>query len=220
MPKKIEIDEEKMLELYDSGLSNSAIGRYFGIGHNGISRRLEKYGLVSHNIPSEINIVDDKIECTNCGNFLDRDSYELRDDGRAWRRECKKCHNKKTVLRRHSNDERRIRARLAKYREIANKKNILFDIDYEYLVSLLNSQKGLCFYSDETLVFPNIGTKRNGRSPTIDKIIPELGYTKGNVVWCIDRCNRIKSDATLDEMKKWMPDWYERINQYASHNTL
>lgn len=38
-------------------------------------------------------------------------------------------------------------------------------------------------------------------SPTIDKLIPSLGYTKGNV-WVISRrANMIKSDATLEELE-------------------
>jgi hypothetical protein len=38
-------------------------------------------------------------------------------------------------------------------------------------------------------------------SPTLDKIVPELGYTKGNV-WVIShRANTIKSDASLEELK-------------------
>ena len=38
-------------------------------------------------------------------------------------------------------------------------------------------------------------------SPTIDKLIPSLGYTKGNV-WIVSRrANMIKSDATLEELE-------------------
>jgi len=34
---------------------------------------------------------------------------------------------------------------------------------------------------------------------------------KGNVVLCVARVNTIKSDVSLNEMKLWMPGWYERI---------
>lgn len=38
-------------------------------------------------------------------------------------------------------------------------------------------------------------------SPTIDKLIPSPGYTKGNV-WVISRrANMIKYDATLEELE-------------------
>jgi hypothetical protein len=47
------------------------------------------------------------------------------------------------------------------------------------------------------------GTRANhDYSPTLDKVIPELGYVKGNVQVISHRANRIKSDSTLDELKK------------------
>jgi hypothetical protein len=39
-------------------------------------------------------------------------------------------------------------------------------------------------------------------APTLDKIIPELGYVKGNVRVISYRANRIRNDATLDELRK------------------
>lgn len=43
--------------------------------------------------------------------------------------------------------------------------------------------------------------KRHDGSPTIDRIINDLGYVKGNVIVISWRANRIKSDATLAELK-------------------
>jgi hypothetical protein len=41
---------------------------------------------------------------------------------------------------------------------------------------------------------------QSNNSPSLDKIIPELGYIKGNV-WIISmRANRIKSDLSKDEL--------------------
>jgi hypothetical protein len=39
-------------------------------------------------------------------------------------------------------------------------------------------------------------------SPTVDRIIPELGYTKNNIIVVSMKANRIKNNATLDELKK------------------
>lgn len=39
-------------------------------------------------------------------------------------------------------------------------------------------------------------------SPTVDRIIPELGYTKGNIIIVSMKANRIKNNSTLDELKK------------------
>lgn len=39
-------------------------------------------------------------------------------------------------------------------------------------------------------------------SPSLDRIIPELGYTKGSVEIISMRANNLKSDGTLDELRK------------------
>lgn len=39
-------------------------------------------------------------------------------------------------------------------------------------------------------------------SPSIDKIEPKLGYVPGNVAVISHKANRIKGDATLDELKQ------------------
>ena len=36
----------------------------------------------------------------------------------------------------------------------------------------------------------------------IDRIIPSEGYVRGNIVVVCDIVNRLKSDASLDDMKK------------------
>jgi hypothetical protein len=44
-------------------------------------------------------------------------------------------------------------------------------------------------------------------SPSIDRIRPERGYVKGHIVVISNRANRIKNDATLEEITKlqrWM----------------
>lgn len=46
------------------------------------------------------------------------------------------------------------------------------------------------------------GGKRTSNSPSLDRIIPELGYVKGNVIVISWRANRIKSDASIDELCK------------------
>lgn len=39
-------------------------------------------------------------------------------------------------------------------------------------------------------------------SPSLDRLIPEKGYVKGNVVVICKRANSIKSDASADEIEK------------------
>jgi hypothetical protein len=44
--------------------------------------------------------------------------------------------------------------------------------------------------------------KAKDNSPSLDKIVPLLGYVPGNVHWISWRANRLKSDATVDELTK------------------
>jgi hypothetical protein len=53
-----------------------------------------------------------------------------------------------------------------------------------------------------------IALRRNNKkgpidsSPTLDRIVPELGYVPGNVVVISHRANRIKNDATAEELRR------------------
>lgn len=38
-------------------------------------------------------------------------------------------------------------------------------------------------------------------SPTLDRIVPEKGYVKGNVVVISHKANRIKNNGTLEELE-------------------
>lgn len=48
-------------------------------------------------------------------------------------------------------------------------------------------------------------------SPSIDRIKPENGYVPGNVVVISFRANRIKHNATVEELKA-VSSWLERIS--------
>lgn len=43
-------------------------------------------------------------------------------------------------------------------------------------------------------------------SPSLDRIVPSKGYTKGNVRVISQRANQLKSDATLDEVRLLLSD--------------
>lgn len=44
--------------------------------------------------------------------------------------------------------------------------------------------------------------ERSDNSPSIDRVIPERGYVPGNIRIISWRANRIKSDATADELRR------------------
>lgn len=47
-----------------------------------------------------------------------------------------------------------------------------------------------------------IGCSRPDNLAELDRLIPDKGYVKGNVHWISRRANRIKSDATVEELEK------------------
>ena len=47
-----------------------------------------------------------------------------------------------------------------------------------------------------------IGGPRSDHSPSLDRIVPALGYVSGNVRVISDRANRLKSNRTLSEIRQ------------------
>jgi len=88
-------------------------------------------------------------------------------------------------------------------RRRAKKKNLPFDIDQDYLRSIVPS---FCPVLGISLEWSARRAPKNQstplpNSPSLDRIDPERGYVKGNA-WIIShRANTIKSDATHEELK-------------------
>jgi len=85
----------------------------------------------------------------------------------------------------------------------AKRKNIAFNLDREYLLSLYDQQKGLCYYSGLRM---EINGKKSGYHSkfviSVDRIVPELGYTKGNIVLCCNCINTMRGMSTINEFIK------------------
>ena len=79
----------------------------------------------------------------------------------------------------------------------AKNKNLPFDIDQSYIQTIIPTH---CPVLGIPLL--NGSGKFHNNSLSLDKIIPSKGYVKGNVCVISDRANRLKRDATLDELKK------------------
>lgn len=55
-----------------------------------------------------------------------------------------------------------------------------------------------------------IGTKNKQKSASVDRIIPNKGYVKGNIIVVSLKANTMKSNATIDEIKK-LYEFYKKI---------
>jgi len=78
----------------------------------------------------------------------------------------------------------------------ARKLNVAFDLDIEWIKQVAGN---VCPLLGTPLSYTN--AKQAADSPSIDRIRPELGYTKENCIVVSLRANRIKNDATLSEIK-------------------
>lgn len=92
-------------------------------------------------------------------------------------------------------------------RSRAKSKNLPFDIDLDYIRSMVGENAELalnCPIFDIPLDWSRIrnnGNRAMSNSPSLDRIDPERGYVKGNV-WIISyRANVIKNDASHEELK-------------------
>jgi hypothetical protein len=72
-----------------------------------------------------------------------------------------------------------------------------------------------------------IGGRRCAGSPSLDRIVPQLGYVPGNVRVISDKANRLKADRTLAELRalansgpqEWRAD-YEKVAAYVDREQL
>jgi hypothetical protein len=53
------------------------------------------------------------------------------------------------------------------------------------------------------------GDDRNN-SPSLDRVVPELGYVEGNVVWISNRANILKRDAAWEELQR-VAEWLKSV---------
>lgn len=188
--------------------------------------RERRYADCNHKCPV---VVNDIKRCYKCGEWKDlsmfNKSYKL---SGGVSKLCRKCYNKEdSVIKCNQSRSRRlknsiengdfefyIRRRIGTIKSRAEKRNLDFDLDIEYLVDLWKKQNGRCFYSNIPM---NNSMKKDGfqswDGPSLDRIETTNGYVKGNVVWCTFGINSFKQSLSLqsfEDMVKSINWWYEK----------
>lgn len=142
--------------------------------------------------------------CSRCGVIKSHLEYRKQYRGksrtafpRAW---CKVCDNSARKTSSQKTPERRLAWALRTIKIKSQQRNIPFGIVLDEFLPIPR-------------VCPIFATPMNydgnrDSVPTFDRLIPKLGYISGNVRLISHRANRIKSDATLEELKR-MVAWWE-----------
>lgn len=217
------IDLEKIKELHSLGLTNRGIAERLGVHHYDIASRLKRLGLVTNGRRRgvrEVSGLDSK--CSVCGQWYPTESFPKGRSGRTdwyYLTYCWNCRKVQSDASLNSSIEKFLTNKFRQTRQRCKGSNIRFDLTAEFLIQQFESQDGRCFYTD-TILVTRSGEGRSPNSASLDKIVPELGYTIGNVVWAANRINTMKFDATLSEMAEWMPGWYERIRAWRIKNDI
>lgn len=135
--------------------------------------------------------MDTKV-CFECKIEKPVTEYNKGTNGAKYLPRCKPCHSAKMAAD--------YKAKWFKYqvrlkRALSKKMGLEFDLTEDYLKSIWTP---ICpvFKVQFTL-----GDKSHPHSPALDRIDPRKGYVKGNVKYICARANRIKYDATPEELK-------------------
>lgn len=134
------------------------------------------------------------VECVKENNArkLLRQGGKMAPSDKEWRNKNREYLNKLRVDYHARNPERRM---LAACKKSAKTKSIPFDLTLDDI-----SVPEVCPILNIPLI--KAYGERTANSPSLDRIIPSKGYVKGNVIVISWRANRIKADATADELLK------------------
>lgn len=148
----------------------------------------------------------------SCGNTRKFQESEIRNKKF---KKCKKC-EARVSYRKNANDIV-YRNLYRQYKHSAKKRNILFDISYEYFVDLIQKE---CKYCGRRPFIKREITKakqsvwhegENVLVNGVDRINNNKGYEKNNCAPCCKVCNMAKSTMSVKEWKKMIKLWNDNL---------
>lgn len=211
MVKKLTDEQEQQIfELDGKGLTLNQIGNQVGVHPTTVSRYLKSPTITREYLrtPGGLKVVDGMGTCKKCCETKEVEDFGRHRISKTYRTTCEACWQ--TMAQEKKNTD--ILAYLSKRLSCMRGKDSACDFTKHDLLEMYESQNHLCFYTGEALVW---GTGNRGIPSvlSVDKIIPNKGYKKGNVVLCCNWINAMKQNADLETLKIWMPLVYEKIQQ-------
>ncbi len=147
--------------------------------------------------------------CNKCHEEKDISEFYYHRQRKIYMDSCKKCNNIKSSkfykeLKTENVLEYQLRQRASELVRRSKIKNIPYDKKmFSVLKEIYNNQNDLYYYTNLPLEYTGF-SNNNLYCFVIDRIKPELGYVKENMVFCCNAINKIKSSFTIDELKWWV----------------
>ena len=96
------------------------------------------------------------------------------------------------------------------FKKRAKQQKVPFDLSVKDIKDLLKNSGKICPVLGVKMEITELHSKNSDFSPSFDRIYPKKGYTKGNVIVISNKANRIKTDATVKEIRK-VANFYEKL---------
>jgi hypothetical protein len=195
-----------IIELHAQGLTNTEISKSISRSNSVVGVFLKQIGLVS-NKKIGLEICGENGVCRKCSGWKNLSAFYFNKTNNCYSSTCRECTQAYVRKRRATNIDVFMRTLVSSMKQ----RDIEQEFSHKDLLDILDLQNYSCFYSGVSMVWGS-----DGKSPhtlSVDKIIPNKGYRKGNVVLCCNWINTMKNNASLETLKIWMPPVYEKIQQ-------
>lgn len=136
-----------------------------------------------------------EVACEVCGNIF---------VGGPKAKYCKEHKTYAEFLKKMENHKWRLGKLLASAKNRSKTKKLKFNIDIEYVLELWEENLGCCALTGQPFDLTSWGEKGqvNPQAPSIDRIIPKKGYTKGNIRLITYHMNISLSDFGTEEFER------------------
>lgn len=216
MKNKIKPLHPRIRVYHTAGFTNRTIATMLAVSHRAIGDALHEMNLATNGSTRKLlKIVNGLGVCTKCTAPKPLSEFHTQRSNAKYPYRltyCDACRRQQQIDSLNSDIYHYLDERHRRTVTRARKAHIPFALTRQELYDAFDTQRGLCFYTDTPLVCRvGEGIHRDGCS--VDRVDPQKGYTKANIVLCTYKVNSVKNDLTLEEIKSWMPGWFERLSR-------
>lgn len=152
--------------------------------------------------------------CRHCNQEKSGNDFPKGRDSNGLYYICKQCtiDRNKRIYRNKDPIRRWVDCVFSDVKGRATKNKVSFLLSKEFLYNALSVQNNTCVYCEALFDFQGSQVDHR-KSPSLDRLVPTGGYTVENTVICCYRCNTIKNDASITELKKLVENLETILNK-------